>query len=67
MALLWCSVCRKYESKISSMKNYSKTWVAGSDNQQTSNILDHVASDQHKAAMSVRHYVTLSCVSVYAF
>ena len=37
---------------IYSMKNYSRAWVTGSENQRTSNVLDHVASDQHKAAMS---------------
>ena len=34
------------------MKNYSGAWVTGSKNQRTSNVLDHVASHQHKAAMS---------------
>ena len=34
------------------MKNYSRAWVTGSTNQRTSNVLDLVASDQHKAAMS---------------
>ena len=52
MAVLWCSACREYDSKICSMKNYSRAWVTGSENQRTSNVLDHVASDQHKAAMS---------------
>ena len=52
VAVLWCSACREYDSKICSMKNYSRAWVTGSENQRTSNVLDHVASDQHKAAMS---------------
>ena len=51
MALLWCSVCRNYQDKIYSMKNYSSTWVTGTENQRTSNVLDHVACNQHKAAM----------------
>ena len=34
------------------MKNYSSAWVTGTENQRTSNVLDHVACDQHKAAMS---------------
>ena len=34
------------------MKTYSRAWVTGSEIQRTSNVLDHVASDQHKAAMS---------------
>ena len=52
VALLWCSVCRNYQDKICSMKNYSSAWVTGTENQRTSNVLDHVACDQHKAAMS---------------
>ena len=51
VALLWCSVCRNYQDKICSMKNYSSVWVMGTENQLTSNVLDHVACDQHKAAM----------------
>ena len=52
MALLWCSTCREFKSKICSMKNYSQAWVTGSENLRTSNMLDHMVSDQHKAAMS---------------
>ena len=36
------------------MKNYSDAWVTGSYNQRTNNLLDHVRSEQHKAAMSRR-------------
>ena len=52
VALLWCLACREYESRICSLKNYSHAWVTGSENQRTSNVLDHVVSDQHKAAMA---------------
>ena len=52
VASLWCSACRDYQDKICSMKNYSSAWVTGTENQRTSNVLDHVACDQHKAAMS---------------
>ena len=54
-SLLWCSACREYKNKICSMKNYSQAWVTGStyiSSDQTSNVLDHVASNQHKATMS---------------
>ena len=40
---------------IHSMKNYSPVWITGSTNQQMSNLLDHVASDQHKVAMVHLH------------
>ena len=52
VAVLWCSACRVYESRICSMKNYSQAWITGTENQRTSNVLDHVASNQHKASMS---------------
>ena len=51
---LWCSVCKEYQQRISSMKNYSDAWITGSQNQRTSNLLDHVRSEQHKAVM-LRH------------
>ena len=53
--LLWCDVCRKYEDSIRGMKNFQAAWTAGSTNQRTSNVLDHAASDQHKAAMTRRY------------
>ena len=34
------------------MKNYSDAWISGSTNQRTTNVLEHAASDQHKAAMT---------------
>ena len=52
VSLLWCLACRKFQNKICSMKNYSSAWITGSTNQRMSNLLDHVASDQHKAAMA---------------
>ena len=57
VSLLWCSACREYmyRSKICSMKNYSQASVTGSTNHRTSNVLDHVGSDQHKSAMSHLH------------
>jgi len=52
VALLYCSACREYQSKICSMKNYSNVWINGSDNQRTSNMVDHATSEQHKKAMA---------------
>ena len=49
--VLWCEACRKYEDRITSMKNFSKAWISGSSNQKTSNIVDHATSEQHRAAM----------------
>ena len=52
VALLWCLACRDYQDKICSMKNYLSAWITGTENQRTSNVLDHVACNQHMAAMS---------------
>jgi len=52
VAVLWCSACIEYKSNICSMKNYLQAWLTGSENHQTSNLLGHVASDQHRATMS---------------
>lgn len=48
---LWCVVCRKYETSICGLKNFSMAWIDGSSNHKTSNITDHANSDQHKSAM----------------
>ena len=55
IAVLWCSICREYKSKICSMKNYSQAWITGSGNHRASNLLDHARSDQHVTAMSHLH------------
>ena len=52
VARLYCLACREYQNKICSMKNYSAVWVNGSDNQRTSNLLDHATSGQHKKAIA---------------
>lgn len=44
-------VCWKYERKISGLKIFSKAWIDGSENQRTSNVIDHATSNQHVAAM----------------
>jgi len=34
------------------MKNFSRSWICGSTNQRSSNIIDHAKSEQHKVAMT---------------
>ena len=48
---MFCEVCRKYEDKIQSLRNYSPVWIHGSTNLKTSSVTDHAKSDQHRAAM----------------
>ena len=52
MSTLWCAVCKQYESRLESLKNFSRAWIDGSTNQKTSNIIDHASSNQHKTAMA---------------
>ena len=46
---LWCVACRKFETSIEGMKNFSRSWIVGSTNQRISNITDHANTEQHKA------------------
>ena len=41
----------KLVNTVLSMKNYSDAWIHGSTKHKTSNVVDHVTSDQHKAAL----------------
>ena len=52
LSWLSCGVQPAESTKAGSILCYSSVWVTGSENQQTSNVLDHVSCDQHKAAMS---------------
>ena len=49
---LFCLVCQKYEDRIQSVKYFSAAWITRSANHNTSNIIDHTKSEQHKQAMS---------------
>ena len=52
ISTLWYSVCKQYESRIDSLKNFSRAWIEGFTNHKISNIVDHATSEQHKAAMA---------------
>lgn len=51
VATLLCNVCRKYESLIRGLKNFSWAWLEGSSKHKTSSIVDHATSEQHKVTM----------------
>ena len=67
--MLWCVPCRKFETSIEGMKNFSHSWIVGSTNQRISNITDHAKTEQHKAVMS--HYrieqSKLACVPITTY
>ena len=48
---LSCDVCTRFEANIRGLKNFSGAWISGSNNNRTSNIVDHAKSEQHKASM----------------
>ena len=53
VSTLWCEVCRRYEERICTKKNFSKAWIEGSTNYRASNVTDHACSEQHKSAMAL--------------
>ena len=48
---LKCSACTKFCSRIDSMQNFSHQWIIRAESMHTSNICDHVQSEQHLSAM----------------
>lgn len=48
---LWCSVRRAYKSSVCGMQNYLEAWIASSEDQRASNVIDHGNPEEHKAAM----------------
>ena len=55
VSTLWCVVCRKYETRMCGLKNFSRAWIDGSSNHKMSNVTDHANSEQHKSAMIYLH------------
>ena len=52
VSTLWCDVCRQYKARITGMRNFSASWIAGSTNHRSSSIVDHAKSEQHVASMA---------------
>ena len=42
---LYCTVCRKYEDSLQSLKSFSQAWIVGSTNHKVSNVIDHATSE----------------------
>ena len=51
VTLLRCSVCRQFENKIKSSRNFSSAFIGGTSNLHTSSFKDHAKSDMHRRAM----------------
>ena len=41
VSTLWCHVCRQYRTQDLFNENYSNAWISGSQNQRTTNVLEH--------------------------
>ena len=52
VAILYYSMCKRFEQHIQSGRNYFAVWITGSSNKKLSNVIGHAKSDAHKAAMS---------------
>ncbi len=39
---MFCKVCREYEDRIVSLRNFSPVWINGSYNHRTNSIVDHL-------------------------
>ena len=72
VALLRCSVCKRFEERIKSSRNFSPAFIDGTSNLRTSSFKDHAKSDMHGRAMhllrkeqstSVTDYSLASCSS----
>ena len=50
---LKCKVCRKYQERIISKRNFSRNWIEGANSVRTTNVVDHAKSEQHHHAMKL--------------
>ena len=49
---LKCRMCSKYKDNIMRRKTFSEKWITGADSVKTTNLRDHVKSDQHGHSMA---------------
>ena len=48
---LCCLVCSHFKERIQSLRNFSDKWILGEDSLRTSNIRDHLKTNQHEQTM----------------
>ena len=73
IALLKCSVCSQFATKLESMRNFKAAFIDGSSNIRISSVKDHAATDMHARAKDeaiVQHrtlcaYRYMSCSGFY--
>ena len=66
VALLKCSVCKRFVEKIKSCRNFNKAFIEGSTNLRTSSFRNHAKNDMHERAMLLLRKEQSSDVCDYA-
>ncbi|XP_065679334.1 zinc finger protein 862-like [Hydra vulgaris] len=63
---LRCSLCKKFEKRISQTKLFSMTWIKpGTISIKKDSLAAHLSSAQHKEAMRIHQQTTLGSVSLF--
>ena len=65
VALLRCSVCKRFEERIKSSRNFSPAFIEGTSNLRTSSFKDHAKSDMHGRAMHLLRKEQCTSVTDY--
>ena len=58
-----CKVCCKYESRITSIKGFSRRWIEGTDSVKKDSLIKHVNGDPHKFAVELQQKESLGAAS----
>lgn len=53
VALLQCSVCKRFEERIKNSRNFSPAFIDGTSNLRTSSFKDHAKSEMHGRTMQL--------------
>ena len=63
---LKCDVCRKFNDKLMTMRNYRSAFIEGTANVRASTFTDHAATEMHQRAMSLEAREKGASVMEYA-
>ena len=66
VALLLCSVCKRFEERIKKSRNFSPAFIDGTRNLRTSSFKDHAKSDMHGRAMQLLRREQSTSVTDYS-
>ena len=66
VALLRCSVCKRFEERIKNSRNFSPAFIDGTSNLRTLSFKDHAKSDMHGRAMELLRREQSTSVTEYS-